>query len=351
LDVADRASALSCRVPFAATPDTNQRLPAPEGVTTHPMALLESPNVGAGSRIGAFAHVEPGAQLGRGVHVYDHVLIESGVTLGDRVTIKSGVQLWSGVRIEDDVFVGPNVTFASEPTARAVGARADGPRETRVRSGATIGSGATIRSGVTIGPGAVVTDGAVVTRDVPPNAIVAGNPAYITGYADTPEVATRGPTITASLASQGAEPLPPLHVQGVRLHRIPKFVDLRGALSFGETGAHLPFTPERFFMVYDVPSREVRGEHAHRLCHQFLVCVKGSVGVVVDDGERRDQLRLDSPQVGLHLPPMVWGIQYQFSPDAVLLVLASRRYEAEDYIRSYDEFLAAVRGSRAGGPA
>ena len=96
---------------------------------------------------------------------------------------------------------------------------------------------------------------------------------------------------------------------------------------------------------------EVRGEHAHRACHQFLVCVKGSLGIVLDDGERRDQITLDSPQLGLHIPPMVWGIQYQFSPDAVLLVLASHRYEAEDYIRNYDDFLAAVRAGQSGSPA
>ena len=87
----------------------------------------------------------------------------------------------------------------------------------------------------------------------------------------------------------------------------------------------------------------MRGEHAHKACHQFLVCVKGSVGIVLDDGDKRDEIVLDSARVGLHIPPMVWGIQYQFSSDAVLLVLASDRYSAEDYIRNYDEFLAAVK--------
>ncbi len=323
---------------------------APEGVSVHPMALLETPHVGAGSRIWAFAHVLPGARIGRDANICDHVFIENDVVLGDRVTVKSGVQLWDGVRIEDDVFVGPNVTFSNDPFPRSK-QRPERFVQTRVRAGASIGSGATIRPGVTIGPGALVSDGAVVTRDVPPNAIVAGNPAYITGYADTPEVPLQGLAITASQAGQGAQAVPALHVRGARLHRMPKIVDLRGALSFGETGAHLPFTPERFFMVYDVPSREVRGEHAHRACHQFLVCVKGSLGIVLDDGERRDQITLDSPQLGLHIPPMVWGIQYQFSPDAVLLVLASHRYEAEDYIRNYDDFLAAVRAGQSGSPA
>lgn len=317
-----------------------QTNPAPEGVQVHPMALLETPHVGAGSRVWAFCHVLPGARIGRDANLCDHVFIENDVVLGDRVTVKCGVQLWDGVRIEDDVFIGPNATFSNDPFPRSK-QRPKRFVETRVRAGASIGSGATIRPGVTIGAGALVSDGAVVTRDVPPNAIVAGNPAYITGYANTPEVTLPGPGLAVS---QAGAAVPELQARGARLHRLPKIVDLRGALSFGEIGAHLPFTPERFFMVYDVPSREVRGEHAHRACHQFLVCVKGSLGIVVDDGVRRDQVTLDSPQLGLHIPPMVWGIQYQFSPDAVLLVLASDRYEAGDYIRDYDEFLAEVRG-------
>lgn len=307
----------------------------------HPQALLESTQVGAGSRIWAFSHVLPGARIGAEANICDHVFIENEVVIGDRVTVKCGVQLWDGVTIEDDVFIGPNVTFSNDPAPRSK-VKPELPLKTLVRGGASIGSNATIRPGVTIGPGALVMDGAVVTRDVPSNAIVTGNPAHITGYRDTPQLALPG-----SLAGNTA--LPALQARGAVLHRLPKIVDLRGALSFGEIGTHLPFTPQRFFMVYDVPTKEVRGEHAHKVCHQFLVCVKGSVGIVVDDGERRDQLLLDSPQLGLHIPPMVWGIQYQFSADAVLLVLASECYAADDYIRNYDDFLAAVRGASHGG--
>lgn len=318
---------------------------APVNVYVHPHALLESSMVGAGSRIWAFAHVLPGARIGREANICDHVFIENDVEVGDRVTIKCGVQLWDGVRIEDDVFIGPNATFSNDPLPRSKQKPAAFV-QTRVRAGASIGSGATIRPGVTIGPGAHVEDGAVVTRDVPPNAIVAGNPAHITGYVDTPDIGAGAPK-----ALNEGQVLPELHARGAKLHALPKIVDLRGALSFGEIGAHLPFAPERFFMVYDVPTREVRGEHAHRACHQFLVCVKGSLAIVVDDGEQRDELVLDSPRMGLHIPPLVWGIQYRFSADAVLLVLASHRYEAADYIRNYDEFLAAVasaKGARGG---
>ncbi|HSR31217.1 MAG TPA: FdtA/QdtA family cupin domain-containing protein, partial [Anaerolineae bacterium] len=106
----------------------------------------------------------------------------------------------------------------------------------------------------------------------------------------------------------------------------------------------LPFMPRRYFIVFDVPSREVRGEHAHRECHQFLVCIKGNCSAVVDDGQDRAEILLDRPNLGLYIPPLTWATEYKYSPDAVLLVLASDIYRADDYIREYDEFLNAVRG-------
>jgi len=103
----------------------------------------------------------------------------------------------------------------------------------------------------------------------------------------------------------------------------------------------------RFFLVYDVPSAEVRGEHAHRKCQQFLICVKGSVSAVVSDGRIREEFTLDRPDVGLYLPPMVFGTQYRYTPDAVLLVLASHSYDPADYIREYSEFLSLVGKRKA----
>lgn len=318
------------------TQDTQDSAVADYFVHSH--ALVESQRIGAGTRIWAFAHVLPGARIGADANICDHVFIENDVVLGDRVTVKCGVQLWDGLNIEDDVFIGPNASFTNDPRPRSKQRPAE-PLRTRVRSGASIGANATIRAGVTIGAGALVSDGAVVTRDVPPNAIVAGNPAHITGYLDTPSAAMPGQGISAR-AVQDA--LPALRVQRACLYRLPQIIDLRGALSFGEIGAHLPFQPKRFFVVYDVPSVEVRGEHAHRQCQQFLVCVKGSCAVVLDDGTLRDEVRLDSPRLGLHIPAMVWGIQYRFTADAVMMVLASDTYEAADYIRNYDDFLAAL---------
>jgi dTDP-4-dehydrorhamnose 3,5-epimerase-like enzyme len=118
--------------------------------------------------------------------------------------------------------------------------------------------------------------------------------------------------------------------------------DLRGNLTVGEFARDIPFVPERYFMVFGVPNREVRGEHAHRECHQFLICVRGSCSVVADDGERRVEVLLDAPEKGLYLPPMTWGIQYKYTSEAVLLVFASHYYNAADYIRDYAQYLKSV---------
>ena len=134
-----------------------------------------------------------------------------------------------------------------------------------------------------------------------------------------------------------------LGVGGAHLERFAEFSDLRGKLTAGELpGEAVPFEPRRWFLVYDVPSREVRGEHAHRVCHQFLICVAGQVRVAVDDGENRGEVILDAPTVGLYVPPRVWASQYRYDNSAVLLVLASHPYDPDDYIREYDSFLGEV---------
>jgi dTDP-4-dehydrorhamnose 3,5-epimerase-like enzyme len=103
--------------------------------------------------------------------------------------------------------------------------------------------------------------------------------------------------------------------------------------------------PQRFFVISRVPDRDIRGEHAHRELRQLLVCLAGSVVAEVSDGERSRAVALDCPQVGLYIPPMVWGVQHHYSPDAVLIVLASDAYDPADYIRDFGEF-AALRGKK-----
>jgi len=136
-------------------------------------------------------------------------------------------------------------------------------------------------------------------------------------------------------------------VRGVNLHHLREVEDVRGNLSVGALGRDVPFDVKRYFLVYDVPNAEIRGEHAHLRCHQFLIAVKGTLHVVADDGRQREEFVLDRPGLGLHLPPMTWGIQHGYSADAVLLVLASEHYDAADYIRDYDRFLALVGPNRS----
>ena len=147
----------------------------------HDQALVESAHIGAGTRVWAFAHILPGAVLGRDCNICDHVFIENDVVIGDRVTVKPGVQLWDGLRLEDDVFVGPNATFTNDPFPRSRH-RPDHFLPTVVKRGASIGANATISPGRVIGQHAMVGAGAVVLHDVPPYAIVVGNPAHIRGY-------------------------------------------------------------------------------------------------------------------------------------------------------------------------
>jgi acetyltransferase-like isoleucine patch superfamily enzyme/dTDP-4-dehydrorhamnose 3,5-epimerase-like enzyme len=307
----------------------------------HPNAICETASVGAGTRIWAFAHILPGAKIGRDCNICDHTFIENQVVVGDRVTIKCGVQLWDGVRLEADVFVGPNAAFTNDLRPRSKHYLST-PLETVVESGASIGANATILPGIRIGEKAMVGAGAVVTRSVPANAIVVGNPARITGYVDS--VRGRDPVRTMPGSGQtlltSDEGVFTTSVPGVTLHRFRIVEDLRGDLTAGEFARTVPFIPKRYFLVFDVPSRHVRGEHAHVACAQFLVCVAGSLFVVADDGTTREEFLLDSRNLGLYLPPMTWGIQYRFSPDAILLVFASDYYDPQDYIRDYREFKA-----------
>jgi UDP-2-acetamido-3-amino-2,3-dideoxy-glucuronate N-acetyltransferase len=120
---------------------------------------------------------------------------------------------------------------------------------------------------------------------------------------------------------------------------LPIINDLRGSLTFAEINQLLPFIPKRYFIVFNVPSKDVRGEHAHRQCHQFLICIAGSCSVVLDDGQNRTEVLLNQPYLGLHVPPMVWTTEYKYTPEAALMVLASDVYQADDYIRDYDQFL------------
>jgi len=322
--------------------------PRPDKSFVHPQGLCESTQIGEGTRIWAFAHVLPGARIGRDGNICDHVFIENDVVVGDSVTVKCGVQLWDGLRIGDRVFIGPNVTFTNDRFPRSK-QYPDAFLQTVVEDDASIGANATILPGVRIGRGAMVGAGAVVTRNVPPYATVVGNPAVIIGYQDNAEPtadaadlahAPAGDALGRAIGSRLD-----LGVGACWLERLPHFADMRGSLTPLEIHKGLPFVPQRVFLVYGVPSHHVRGEHAHHQCEQFLIAAHGGVSVVVDDGARRREIRLEDQTVGLYLAPMVWGIQYKFDPESVLLVAASHPYDATDYIRDYGEFRRLVAGT------
>lgn len=149
----------------------------------HALADVQSLKIGARTRVWQFVVILPGAAIGEDCNICSHCFIENDVIVGDRVTVKSGVQLWDGLRLEDDVFVGPNVTFTNDrfPRSRVY---PEAFPQTRVGRGASIGGAAAILPGVDIGARAMVGAGAVVTRDVPAGSIVVGSPARIIGHVD-----------------------------------------------------------------------------------------------------------------------------------------------------------------------
>lgn len=123
---------------------------------------------------------------------------------------------------------------------------------------------------------------------------------------------------------------------------LPKISDPRGNLTFVEENRHVPFEIKRVFYLYDVPTGEDRGAHAHRKLHQFLICLSGSFDVELDDGRHKKIEHLNRPWKGLHIPPMIWASEVNFDPGSVCLVLASDLYDEADYFRDYGEFLAHV---------
>ena len=142
----------------------------------HSMSDVQSKDVGEGTNIWQFCVVLPNAKVGNECNICSHCLIENDVIIGHRVTVKSGVQLWDGVTIEDDVFIGPNVTFTNDIRPRSKH-YPDKFLNTVVCKGASIGANATILTGIKIGEYAMVGAGSVVTKDVRANTIVVGNPA------------------------------------------------------------------------------------------------------------------------------------------------------------------------------
>lgn len=267
--------------------------------------------------------------VGAGAVIPEDFAYGDGCSVGQHAFIGPGCTFRDGVKIEDRATV---VAPVHDPDHARPGLT--------VQSGVSIGAGAVVCGAEVIGRGARIEPGAVVTTDVPPNAVVAGNPAYVTGYVSPLAGGGRGRPVEMMHAPSetGTVALP----SGASVTRFPEVADLRGKLTFAEMDGQLPFNADRFFLVYGVPSQELRGEHAHRRCHQLIIAVAGAVSVLTDNGSEREEVRLNEPNVGVHIPPMVWGVQFRHTTDAVLMVLASDRYDNDDYIRDYDEFIREV---------
>lgn len=246
--------------------------------------------------------------------------------------ISSNTIIPDTAKIDTSVTFGPRVVLAGDGIELHAGVRLD--------------AACVIGEGVTVGQGAWVRAGAVVLRSVPPNSIVEGNPAQVVGYRGSTGM-DRLPDprhVDISVHDHLARPARvPLGVGNCALYLMRRIEDARGSLTVGEVPTEVPFSPSRYFAVFDVPSLELRGEHAHKRCQQFLICMHGSCRVLLDDGNHRCEVTLDRPDMGVFMPEMIWGTQYRYTDDAVLLVFASRPYEADDYLRTYEEFQAELK--------
>ncbi len=133
-----------------------------------------------------------------------------------------------------------------------------------------------------------------------------------------------------------------MNITDSRIINLPKIQDPRGNLTFVEGNHHIPFEISRVFYLYDVPGGESRAGHALKTCHQFVIAASGSFDVVLMDGISEIRFHLCRSYYGLYIPPLVWRVLDNFSSGSVCLALASAPYEAEDYIRDFDEYLIAV---------
>jgi len=123
------------------------------------------------------------------------------------------------------------------------------------------------------------------------------------------------------------------------LLQLRKLKNRSGNITPVENSEDIPFDINRVFYLYDIPGGESRGAHAHKECHQFLIAASGAFEVLLDDGKIKRQVLLNSPNIGLHIPPGIWASEVNFSSGSICLVLASHNYNENDYLRDYNEYL------------
>lgn len=130
-----------------------------------------------------------------------------------------------------------------------------------------------------------------------------------------------------------------INVNDCRLINLPQIGDRNGHITSLNNNTEIPFSTKRIFYLYDIPSGESRGAHAHKECHQFLVAVSGSFEVLLNDGSESRTVSLKSPNIGLYISPGIWASEINFSSGSVCLVLASHTYNEKDYLRNYEDYL------------
>lgn len=126
------------------------------------------------------------------------------------------------------------------------------------------------------------------------------------------------------------------------LCQLTKHHDPEGNLTYVYENEHVPFPIDRVFYSYDIPGGEDRGAHAHKTCHQLIIAASGSFEVVLNDGVNKRTVQLNRPFWGLHVPPGIWASEQGFSSGSICLVLASHKYDEDDYIRHYDDYLKFI---------
>lgn len=134
-------------------------------------------------------------------------------------------------------------------------------------------------------------------------------------------------------------------IRNCRIIDLPKISDPRGNLTFVEGGVHVPFEIQRTYYLYDVPGGAERGGHAHKALHQLIIAMSGSFDVKLDDGQEKKRFHLARSYYGLYVCPMIWRELDNFSSGSVCMVLASNRYDEDDYFRDYQRYMTAVEGT------
>jgi len=175
---------------FSKNIQTWKQIMSTDNIVIHPSAIVETQQIGHNTKIWAFTHVMENVHIGPNCNIGDHCFIESGSRIGENVTLKNGNMIWEGITLEDGVFVGPNVFFTNDlyprsprlPQAQKRYSSSEWLLPTVVQQGASLGAGAIILAGITVGEFSMIGAGAVITKDVPPHALVIGNPAHIRGW-------------------------------------------------------------------------------------------------------------------------------------------------------------------------